>query len=588
MSHPVFSEALFNARARTLAMATGVLLSLYGLWALLGHTWVAAFEPEGLAPNGWRPFIFPDAAVIGGLMLCGAAMAGDHPRPWKVPFGIYAGAAAGFVIVANGYFLGVTDSTIWPWPDSASYVSYNACRVPGYFLFLWPFMGLAPHWLIATQLNLLVLAKVAISAAVYRVTGSAAAGALALLLGMIIDPTLAFSFNVLTEAPFDAALGFAAATALAYVASPRPHYAAAAGLSVAAATAVKAVAPVLILAIAPLLLRPAARRGLNATLLIGIPVAALLALTLSGRLLNGAWSPTNFSGYALVGHVAWGIKSDALSSDRELSKSLEDNLRPVISAWPPITDLPSYVRRTSDDLNPMLSSIIIPTVVKRLEAKSPTQSPDSGAKLICTRQLNSALMNLSEEAVRRYPARYAAHVLAHFEELWVLAFEPIRWQQLAVEIKSTYEPFNWVRATLPVPWQASPATLRQIEAGLVDYDRIHLAIDHVIPVPSRPWHVIFLALGLIAVALTFFSIQIARLSREMAALAMLSSIINADFLGQAMFQPAIPRYAAAVEIPLTGFLAIALFVTANAVFRLLRRALGYQHGPAPAAVPPVS
>jgi hypothetical protein len=196
---------------------------MLGLAFLLGLDRVdPASTNEQLLSFWTRPHLGqPDLLVFSGLLLLGASLGWLHSGWNGARLGTFVGAAAAVLAVINVVLLGSGPFWAVLSPDSPSYLGFNACRTPGYYVFLRPFMEFDPRWLVAVQLNLLVGALIAVAAGCAHVTASNFVGIITLLLGVAFGEHFTYAFHVLSEATFIAALGAAVAAALAYVRSPQ-------------------------------------------------------------------------------------------------------------------------------------------------------------------------------------------------------------------------------------------------------------------------------------------------------------------------------------------------------------------------------
>jgi hypothetical protein len=311
----------------------------------------------------------PDLMVFSGLFVLGACL-GWLRSGWSgARLGAFVGAATAVLVVINAVLLGSGPFWVVLAPDSASYLKLNACRTPGYYVFLQPFVDIDPRWLVLVQLNLLIGALIAVAAGCAYVTASCLVGIATLFLGLAFGEHFTYAFLVLTEATFTAALGIAVAAALAYLRSPQLWSAVVVGVTIAIALAIKASAPVLLVSVALLLLLPTARRPLKAAGLVGVPAFCLLTLMAVGRINHGSWSPTNFMGTSLIGHVAYGIRGDELASNPELSALIDSEIRRYHEKWPPIYQLDDYVRASQNDYNAMLYVNILQIVSRFVPQK---------------------------------------------------------------------------------------------------------------------------------------------------------------------------------------------------------------------------
>jgi hypothetical protein len=477
----------------------------------------------------------------------------------------------------------------------------NACRTPGYLALLTPFKQIDARWLVAFQLNLVVASQVAVAWAVSRLTASALAGVLSLAIATLFSHLDFLAFFVMSEAMFASAVGFAAAAAIVYVKSPSTWCAAVVGLSIAVALTVKAVAPAMAIVALLALLRPAADARIKALAMLGPPVICLVGLAGLGRISHGAWSPTNFGGYALAENVAWGIRNDSYSTDPKLSAAVEEKLQVFQHRWPAPTDVNAYLARSIDNLDAMFWDTMVPIVAGK-------HGLGEGAPH-CPREVNASLTALGIEAIRRDPLRYAAHAAVQFYGLWGFALPSASWSNHARQTRraggSPMSAWNWRAA--PSNWRPTPLTLASVRNGGAKYDANGLFVDRVKrhlgklaaifgvvpallpraqtpllaadpgdadagPAPAavrrasiRIWQFPAVALGALTIALAALGPWIRRLPPEIAALALLALLINAYFAAHALFMFASVRYAASVEAPLAAFLAIAGYVTATTI-----------------------
>lgn len=597
---PVSTAALYGLGAAAAGIAAIGVLRLLGLVPQL------VIPIHGtLTFQGVLTAIDPDLLILAGATGLGALIGGRYGDPQRRALGLFCGCAAGFVITANAYFLGVADYTVLMTPDSPGYLYRNACRTPGYLVLLTPLKLADPRWLVALQLNLVLASQVATAAAVLRLTSSVAAGIVVLVVATLLCHLNSLAFFVLTEPVFAAALGFAAAAAIAYLRAPSTWLAAALGLAIAAALAVKAVAPALVLVVPFLLLRAASARHIKALAMLGPPIVCLVGLSAVGRVANGAWSPTNFGGYALAENLAWGIRNDSYSTDPDLSAAIEESLRSFTGDWPSPLDANAYLATSIDNLDIMFWKTMVPVVARR-------HGLGEGAPH-CPREVNAALTTLGTDAIRRFPFAYAGHVAVQFYGLWGQVLVPQTWdkqaRRLRRDIAQAMTTWSWRAA--PPRWRPTEERLAAVRAGAGTYDARPLFLDRVKllvgafgatvgaaptvlprarpPVPdidpgtakddeiaaremalSVPDFMrICPYLGMVFAALTLafaaLSPRIARLKPEVAALALLGLLINAYFASHALFMFALPRYAACIEAPLAAFIAILGYAAVRAI-----------------------
>lgn len=574
--------------------STAAVVALVGVLRLLGFIPSQAALPirGSLVFRDLLTSLDADLLIFAGAMALGASIGGMQGDRRRRSLGLFCGCAAAYVVVANAFFLGVADYTILMTPDSPGYMYRNACRTPGYLAALTPFKLVDPRWLVALQLNLVLASQVATAAAVLRLTSSVAAGITAIAVAALFGHLNWLAFFVLSEPFFAATVGFATAATIAYLRTPTTWLAAALGLSLAAALSFKAVAPALAAFVPFVLLRAADNRRLKVLAVLGPPIVCLVALSLLGRVANGAWSPTNFGGYALAENVAWGIRSDRYSTDPGLSADIEKSLSGYVRDWPSPLHPNTYLTHSMDNLDAMFWRTMVPVVARRMGLGDGTPH--------CPAQVNAALTTLGTDAVRRFPLTFAGHAAVQFYGLWGRVLVPESWgglaRRLRGDIASSMTPWVWRAA--PARWRPTEARLTAIVAGAANYDTRPLFLDRIKtlaadlgaaptalprtqpPVPAidpsaapddeiaarlsalaQPESFrICQYLGVLFAALTLgfaaLSPWIARLKPETAALALLALLINAYFAVHALFMFATPRYATCMEAPLAAFIAI--------------------------------
>ena len=591
------SWARGGATGQTFFAVVAAVAGVAVIWGVLRIVWLGplSFHIGGsLFFREWIVSTNPDLAVFVGLTMLGA-LAGQHSAgPKGRAVGAFWGCAMALVVVANAYFLGVADFSILMTPDSPSYLYRNSCRAIGYLILLTPFKVFDGRILVAFQLNLILLSQVAVAWAVLQLTRSVLTAIATLMIATLFCYLYSLSFYVMTEATFAAAIGFIVAGAITYIASTSLRSASVVGVATAAAIGIKAAAPPLIIAVLPLLLRSTTNRRLKAVAILGPPVACLLALTVWGRVANGTWSPTNFSGYALAENVAWAIQKDPFSTEPELSAAIEEKLQPFAASWPSPWDASAYLIHSMDNLDVMFWNTLLPVVLQKYPPPPGSQG--------CTPTVNDALMKLGTNAVRRNPLRYAEHVAVQFYGLWAFALVPQKWADHPGDrLNGIGEPTSeWEWRAAPAKWRPGPERQAFIDkgyqdAGVLKYADRTLFLDRIktlgttigAPIGATPavftrpgpqqtgadpksaqWRPRQIYMwqyfaGTIAIAMVLTSalvFRMHRLSPEVAALVIIALLINGFFGTQALFMFAAPRYSACAEVALAGLLAIFAFV----------------------------
>lgn len=549
-------------KTAVMASATGTGLALLGIVTLASPIDLTTGFTK-LQPTIER-IAAPDVFIFLGLLLLGAAVGWLRAKSNGARLGAFLGAAGAVLIIVNMVLLG--SGPLWPVlaGDSTTYFHYNACRTPGYMLFLYPMAGLDPFWTVTVQLQLLLGSLIALAAAVAFATRSSLAGIATLIVGLAFGSQLSYAFAILTEAPFTAALTFAIAGAVAYLRSPSLWLAVGIGCATAFAIAIKASAPTLMVSAGLLLLLPAPERLRRGLALIGIPALTLIALLIAGRMTNGAWSPTNFMGFALSGNVAFAIKSDELSSNPELSALIDESIREYHQAWPHPIDLDNYVKESTNDYNPMLWGQIVPIVRHDLQNKLGSLSGG------CPKELNQALMTLSKEAIQREPGRVMLHALAHYYGLWSFAGIPqplgkiaSKQRDLAVRAQSDL----YMMESLPEYWRAPEKRLSAVAASQRAALR-PLQYDVVQKILAGIWNGPFLLIiGLSATLLGTCIIALHRMPPDVAPMVVVAGFLAPYFAISAIFQVSMSRYTAPGQFAIAAFAILFVFFIVSRLAR---------------------
>lgn len=555
----------------------------------------AVIGTDSLSYRDWFLSGKPDLLVLLSCLLLGLLLAIQFGGLEKRDFGLFAGAAAALTLVTNACWLGIGDFSVLMSADAPGYLYRNGCRTPGYLALLTPFKHFDARWVVFAQLNILLASQIALAWSVLRLTSSVLAGVLVLALLIPCSQLISSSFFIGPEPFFAAAFAVAAAASISYLRSPSMLSASAFGLAVTAALGLKAVAPAMLVAVPFLLLRKTPDRRRMAVAMLMPPLLGLCALSAIGRISNGSWGPTTFGGYALAENVAWGIRSDELSSEPELSAAMEANLRDRQNAWPSAWNPIAYLSYSTQHLDAMFWGDMMPIVSRHYGF--------GGGAPSCPPQVNQSLMALGKEAVRRDPLRYLVHSDLQFYGLWDFALVPQPWSGSVLRTRQHLgmPMSDWYWRAAPVHWKPSSERLVAIGNAGSDYGTRRLFIDDAFSAISRAAAALRISpsaldrgppspiqtegdspeaiaaaieiaqssprelpilpgLGLVflvfTVALAALASRLSSLSSEIAALTILSIQINAYFAAQAMFMFATPRYSSCVEAPLAAVIAI--------------------------------
>jgi hypothetical protein len=494
------------------------------------------------------PVDIPWVALFLALLVL-AASAARRPSPAR----IFAAAAVPAGLFVLAYSLGyaplqpiLTDDS-WGYISALAHGVYSEFRNSGYPSFVLAVGKLAGF--AALPAAQLLVQTVFYGLAVWRLSAAYGwrwLGPVLLLAFCLFDIGTFSAPWVMTEALFSAGLVLCSAGLAAAARRPSPVTLALAGLGLFTAVAAKSIGVILIVP-AVLLLRFLPRRlWLRAATLAVLPgIGAYLLMSWHGYERTGRFSPEQFAGTALIGHVAWMLDGD-VPGRPEIGPALRASVQPTLARRPAdlgrirsVSDLDDYVNYTANEYNSLLWENIAPAAWKSL-------GNDDYAKV------DSIYRQLALSSIAKRPLAYAGHVAAHFYGLW----------REAVYVKSLRDTAVYNRA-LPAglpeetragyrglvggllqpyldPQAARAAAKVQADVPLALGTLADLALDSVAAFVSR-WR-IGLVVGGMALLLSLLFLLPGRLSRAWRTEIMLALSINAYFLGHALFQPSLTRY----------------------------------------------
>jgi SAM-dependent methyltransferase len=549
-----------------------------GLYSHWGNGLVfSATDNTNPATNGRayaiRYSVTPPAWLVIILSFLAAAMATPKVRAWAFALGIAGATAYLFAII-----LALLPAPV-PYPDSYGYLIWSLFRTFGYPLMLDAYRVLFPSWsyLPLFQAALLMGALVLLALAVARTCRSPLAGWAIVCLTFAGATMLGSSADLLTEAPFSAFVMAHIALFIYYLDTRRPVFALLSGLALAAAVLVKSVGLVLLGPLTLLVLASPGRRGVLVVLTLAPAALAWIVPSTFNLERFGTFESSNAGGFALGGQVAWLIHPRPGSALSAEAKLVEQAVAPIIAQRPPKFDtVVQYIDYTANEYNPLLWGSAVPALGNYYAALRPPEPCTwRGEAIGCVRphmlSINQTLMRLAKESIAAEPVPYARHVLAHYYGLWRDAFP--RTSDLVGQIESraqllsaAYDPkqsgYHALLGPLPpfkAPEQraAAIATLASSPgARLLDIALLReITGSFTYTFPRHPGKI-----ALVAVLASLLVVVLPRLSTAGAALCYCGLVLNAYFLGTALTQPSMVRYAAAMQGVVAALLALAAYM----------------------------
>jgi hypothetical protein len=493
---------------------------------------------------------------------------------------VYAVAAFAItgLIVSYTYFF----APFWivTHPDSHTYLlpfiqhTYSPARTAGYPLFLH-----IVYYMVGLQNTSIVQALVQLAAyfvAAYLIFTTYGVRTLAIPLAVapfFFQPSLTFASTIMTESLFLASMTLAGAALAAVVRVPRIRYFLLVGVGIAVAALVKSIGVIFVVpAILALRFIPRPRIIQAAALMVSPAILCYLAMSAIHYSKTGRFSAESLGGIALLGHVGAFISGD-LPERPGLVAQMREAVEPVLSQRPPElthvrskADLDRYVNYTANEYNLLLWSGINRAV---------------GGQFSNMVEMDEVYMRVAILSIKNNPRAYAGHVAAHyygmwdhggrFATTWARAGEALR-QAAVVNYKDNRDHVNALyRGVLP-PYppaaEVEPTIAKQsmgpLGVGQRNWERFGNLIRHHVRATAV---LVIGALSLLLCALWLVPLPIAQVYRSEISLAL---FINAYFLGHALFQVAIDRYAY-VAIPCVFLLMVCGVTTTTQMFRRVMR-----------------
>jgi len=469
-----------------------------------------------------------------------------------------------------------------PSPDSDGYLNWSLFRTVGYPLLLHFYHLAFRSWeyLALFQLNLLLAGVFFLTYAVTRITGSYFIGWLFLALVVGAGNMLLSAADVLTEAAFSAFAMLHLAFTILFFERGRPLFGLLAGLALAAAVLVKSVALVLVgPLILFLLLVPASRRALF--ILVFCPaIVAWLTPSIYNLGRHGFFESSIAGGYALGGHVAWGIYPHSGSAYFEEASLIERRLRPVLAHRPAKSNsVGEYVNFTANEYNTLLWGNVVPELATHYanicspgfwEMLSKCSWNECSSR--CVPKLNETLQQLAKEAIGSSPRKYAYHVLAHDYGMWRDVFAAgtdflSGAISRAESLLASYDPKSSGNLVIlaPLPPFKSVSERQAIVSGidnwaskkLFDLVMLRVLSEWVGQYVLHRYTVLMFGIGVFACLLAF---RLSQLSSASKAYCYSGLYLNAYFLGTALVQPSLYRYAWTMQGVMATMLLLGMYL----------------------------
>lgn len=471
-----------------------------------------------------------------------------------------------------------------PSPDSQSYLGWSIFRTLGYPIFLSAYKFVFDSWALLPifQLNVVLAGMFTLSLAITRVTGSHFAGWLFLVLTHGAGSFLLSSAFFLTEAAFSGFILMHIGFAILFVQGRNPIHAVLAGITIAMTILIKSVSVVFLVPILILTIFALPKRRTMFLLAVFCPaLAAFIIPSAYNYRQNGVFESSVAGGFAVAGHVGWGIRPNPGSRFQEEARLVEERLRPVLSKRPhQFATWREYVDYTVKEYNPMLWLNIVPALAnyhegicidkKKLKINEPGKWGTGSNKNSCMVVLNNVLVGLSKEAIANNPREYAEHVTKHYWGLWKFVFlnqDVLRGtNSLADLLPSAYLVADGFYLKLlnvkeKLPDSSSRAEfLRTIESSFLyamqDFLLVRTWVSAYPFTMLYDYAEIVIGLSLLGVAAAYW---LMKLHPTTAAFSYVALCVNAYFVGHALAQPALERYAATMQGVVIALLVLGLF-----------------------------
>lgn len=479
-----------------------------------------------------------------------------------------------------------------PAPDTLGYLIWSLYRTVGYPALLDTYRFFFQSWesLPLFQLNLLLLGLFSLSYAISRLSGSYTIGWLFLALVTSAGNMLLSAADMLAEASFSTFFMMHLGFFFIFLNGGRSHVGLLCGLALAATILINSVAVVLLVpSILFAIFLPDLRRKMF--IMIFPAVIAWLAPSAYNYARNGVFESSIAAGYALAGHVAWGIRSYPGSVFAEEARLIERRLTPVLMKRPAnFPNVAAYIDYTTNEYNTLLWGNIVPELRNYYSGVCSQENPLKDlircswreCESQCLLQLNSTLLQLTKETVFRNSAQYAYHVLAHFYGLWrdVFAFHAdflngankrAEWLPTAYSSVSN----NFTQKLLGSPPTFKEGSQRAITVSRIESSAGKKFIDFLVlrkVFDGYVTDIVYRSVPLGLVVGLFASILVVRLRRISCAgraLCYTSLCVNAYFLGHALAQPVLLRYAWRMQGAVAAVLFLGIYLAIKTSIALI-------------------
>jgi hypothetical protein len=298
----------------------------------------------------------------------------------------------------------------------------------------------------------------------------------------------------------------------------------------------------------------------------------------------GAFETSHAGGFALSGHVAWAIHPVPGAAYSAEAALVEAAVAPALARRPAkFASVLEYVDYTANEYNGLLWGLMVPRLDHYYAGLRPDEpctwdarQRDCVARHVMS--INRALLQLSRQAIAAQPGRYFRHVAAHDYGLWRDAFAPgndilLGANYLAEALPTAYDPARNAYLALlgPLPpfkggierWSVISRVLKSPSKRLFDLVTLREGAEDFV---AKVGHRYPMAIFVISLLGCLLVLRFPRLSPGSKAFCYCALCINAYFLGTALAQPSLVRYAAGMQ----GLLAAMLALGGHALWSAVR------------------
>lgn len=475
-------------------------------------------------------------------------------------------------------------------PDSATYLTWSPARTLGYTVILHGYHLFFESWkyLPLVQLNFLFVSILALAYAIARIWKNYICGWFFLVLVSGAGGAMMLSSaDMLTEGVFAGVIMLHLACLYLFLNGSKAYTGLLAGLFLAAAILLKSVATVFLGPLVLLLIFLRSRRMTVLALIFCPAFTAWLAPSVYNYSHDGFFESTVMGGYALGGYVAWGIRPRPGSAYPVEAKLIEQRLAPILAKRPAhFKNVREYLDYTLNEYNLLLWGNMVPELVKYYGdicsnvKRNEWMLHRSGDK--CLFQINKTLFQLAKEAIINEPGQYAYEVLANYYGMWGNVFESTPTVLEGVNDMAASQPAAYSDKTIytrqlygPLPaFQSATersATVSRIQGSSLT--KLHdlltlrgiLPIDRIVAVINQ-FPLLLIGIGIIASLLLF---GLRWISPAAQVFCYTGLFVNSYFLGTALAQPALFRYAMVMQGAVLALLLIGAFLVIANVYQLL-------------------